>query len=73
MNKEETVAESVENTNTEDLNHLDDVNSNQNSEVNVQRKVKIRKAHKVDGVFETGLDVVEHEFVFEKNGYVAQI
>jgi hypothetical protein len=35
MNKEETVAESVENTNTEDLNHLDDVNSNQNSEINV--------------------------------------
>jgi hypothetical protein len=71
MNKEEVVAESVENTNTEDLNQLDDVNSNQQSEFNNLRKIKIRKAHKVDGVFETGLDVVEHEFDLETNGYVA--
>lgn len=29
------------------------------------QKVKIRHARKVDGVFETGLDVIEHEFEVE--------
>jgi hypothetical protein len=27
-----------------------------------QKKIKMRQAHKVEGVFETGVDVVEHEY-----------
>lgn len=37
------------------------------------RKVKIRQAHKVEGVFETGLDVVEHEYDLDQQGTLAQI
>ena len=32
------------------------------------RKVKVRHARKVEGVFETGLDVVEQEFDLEQQG-----
>lgn len=37
------------------------------------RKVKIRQAHKVEGVFETGLEIVEHEYDLEAQGTIAQI
>lgn len=37
------------------------------------QKVKVRHARKVEGVFETGLDVVEHEFEVEVQGTVQQI
>lgn len=36
-------------------------------------KVKLRHARKVDGVFETGLDVIEQEFEVEVQGTVQQI
>ena len=35
--------------------------------------MKVRQARKVEGVFETGLDVVEHEFDLEQQGTLAQI
>jgi phage-related minor tail protein len=37
------------------------------------QKVKVRQAHKVEGVFETGLDVVEHEYDVGTANTVAQI
>ena len=32
-----------------------------------KRTIKIRHAQKVEGVFETGLDVIEHEFELEED------
>lgn len=37
------------------------------------QKLRVRQAHKVDGVFETGLDVVEHEIDVGTANTVAQI
>ena len=34
---------------------------------NNKRKVKIRHSKKDEGIFETGLDVVEHEFELEED------
>lgn len=48
------------------------INSQQRSKVETH-KVKVRHAHKVEGVFETGLDVVEQEFEVEVQGTVQQI
>ena len=40
-----------------------------------KRKIKVRHAKKDDGIFETGLDVIEHEFELEEDmqGNLAQI
>lgn len=37
------------------------------------RRVKLRQAHKVDGVFETGVDVVEQEYDLDQVGTLQQI
>ena len=34
---------------------------------NIKRKIKVRHSKKDEGIFETGLDVVEHEYELEED------
>ena len=51
---------------------VEDASVNQ-EEHHEPRKVKLRQAHKVEGVFETGVDVVEHEYDLDQVGTLQQI